>query len=73
MLDGLEVRLAGSVAGVLKGQGEPLGLTDAEVGLTAAVYLAGAALGALLFGYLTDWLGRKKLFTVTITKPLSAG
>ena len=50
-----------------------LGLADAEVGLTAAVYLAGAALGALLFGYLTDWLGRKKLFTVTITKPLSAG
>ncbi len=50
-----------------------LGLTDAEVGLTAAVYLAGAVLGALLFGYLTDRLGRKKLFTVTLTRPLSAG
>jgi len=43
------------------------------VGLTAAVYLAGAVLGALLFGYLTDRLGRKKLFAVTLTRPLSAG
>lgn len=72
VLDGLEVTLAGSVAGVPKDKAS-LGFTDAEVGLTAAVYLVGAALGALLFGYLTDRLGRKKLFTVTLTRPLSAG
>ncbi len=71
VLDGLEVTLAGSVAGVLKDKGS-LGLTDTEVGLTAAAYLAGAVLGALLFGYLTDRLGRKKLFTVTLLLYLAA-
>ena len=71
VLDGLEVTLAGSVAGVLKDKGS-LGLTDTEVGFTAAAYLAGAVLGALLFGYLTDKLGRKKLFTVTLLLYLAA-
>ncbi len=65
VLDGLEVTLAGSVAGVLKDKGS-LGFTDTEVGLTATFYLAGAVIGALVFGYLTDRLGRKKLFTVTL-------
>lgn len=72
VLDGLEVTLAGSVAGVPKDKAS-LGFTDAEVGLTAAVCLAGAVLGALLFGYLTDRLGRKKLFTVTLTRWLWGG
>ena len=71
VLDGLEVTLAGSVAGVLKDKAS-LGLTDTEVGLTAAAYLSGAVLGALLFGYLTDRLGRKKLFTVTLLLYLAA-
>ena len=71
VLDGLEVTLAGSVAGVLKDKAS-LGLTDAEVGFTAAAYLSGAVLGALLFGYLTDRLGRKKLFTVTLLLYLAA-
>ena len=65
VLDGLEVTLAGSVAGVIKNKAS-LGFTDAEVGLTAAAYLTGAVGGALFFGYLTDRLGRKKLFTVTL-------
>ena len=71
VLDGLEVTLAGSVAGVLKDKAS-LGFTDAEVGFTAAAYLSGAVLGALLFGYLTDRLGRKKLFTVTLLLYLAA-
>jgi MFS family permease len=71
VLDGLEVTLAGSVAGVLKDKSS-LGLTDTQVGLTAAAYLAGAVLGALGFGYLTDRLGRKKLFTVTLLLYLAA-
>ena len=65
VLDGLEVTLAGSVASVIKDKAS-LGFTDAEVGLTAAAYLTGAVGGALFFGYLTDRLGRKKLFTVTL-------
>ncbi len=65
VLDGLEVTLAGSVAGVLKDKNS-LGFTDTEIGLTATFYLAGAVIGAIGFGYLTDRLGRKKLFTVTL-------
>jgi MFS family permease len=65
ILDGLEVTLAGSLSGELK-QGSGLGLSSAEIGLAGSCYLAGAVLGAFLFGWLTDRLGRKKLFTVTL-------
>jgi MFS family permease len=65
ILDGLEVTLAGAVGGVLT-LGETLGLTDTEVGASATCYLAGAVLGALLFGYGTDRFGRKKLFFITV-------
>ena len=65
ILDGLEVTLAGALGGVLK-RPDTLGLTDAQVGASATCYLIGAVLGALAFGYLTDRLGRKRLFTVTL-------
>jgi MFS family permease len=71
ILDGLEVTLAGSLGGILT-RHETLGLTDAEVGASATFYLAGAVIGALLFGYGTDRLGRKKLFFVTVTVYLVA-
>ena len=65
ILDGLEVTLAGSVAAAL--QTSPrLHLTAEQVGLTGSAYLAGAVLGSLFFGHLTDRLGRKKLFNVTL-------
>src|SRR5258707_5530057 len=65
ILDGLEVTLAGSVAAAL--QTSPrLHLTAEQVGVTGSAYLAGAVLGALFFGHLTDRLGRKKLFNVTL-------
>jgi len=65
ILDGLEVTLAGSVAAAL--QTSPrLHLTSEQVGLTGSAYLAGAVLGSLYFGHLTDRLGRKKLFNVTL-------
>ena len=53
VLDGLEVTLAGAVAGALK-ESPTLNLTNAEAGLASSFYLAGAVLGALLFGWLTD-------------------
>jgi MFS family permease len=71
VLDGLEVTLAGAVAGALK-ESPVLKLTNAEVGLASSFYLAGAVLGALLFGWLTDRLGRKKLFFITLAVYLVA-
>ena len=65
ILDGLEVTLVGSLAGAISGSPR-LHLTEAQFGLTASAYLGGAVLGALGFGWLTDRLGRKKLFTVTV-------
>jgi MFS family permease len=71
ILDGLEVTLAGSVAAAL--QTSPrLHLTSEQVGLTGSAYLAGAVLGSLYFGHLTDRLGRKKLFNVTLGVYLAA-
>jgi len=71
ILDGLEVTLAGSLGGILTRR-ETLGLSDAQVGASATFYLAGAVLGALLFGYGTDRLGRKKLFFITVAVYLTA-
>ena len=65
ILDGLEVTLAGSVSGALKAS-PALRLDDAEIGLSASLYLAGAVAGALLFGWLTDRFGRRRLFIVTL-------
>ena len=59
ILDGLEVTIAGSIVGALE-ESPVLHFTPAEVGLVASAYLAGAVTGALLFGYLTDRLGRRK-------------
>src|SRR5216683_3076013 len=61
VLDGLEVTLTGAVSGALKAS-PSLRLSDAQVGISASAYLAGAVLGAILFGWLTDLFGRKRLF-----------
>ena len=71
ILDGLEVTLAGALSGELR-QGAALGLSSAQVGLAGSCYLAGAVAGAFFFGWLTDRLGRKKLFTVTLAVYLLA-
>jgi len=65
ILDGLEVTLVGSLAGAISASPR-LQLTGTEIGLTASAYLGGAVVGALFFGWLTDRLGRKKLFTITV-------
>nr|WP_235480281.1 MFS transporter [Leifsonia sp. Leaf264] len=66
ILDGLEVTIVGSIAGRLTEPESGLGLTTAQIGLAAAIYVAGACSGALFFGYLTDRFGRKKLFIITL-------
>jgi MFS family permease len=71
ILDGLEVTLAGALSGELKSS-SALGLSNAEVGLAGSCYLAGAVIGAFFFGWLTDRLGRKRLFTITLAVYLLA-
>jgi MFS family permease len=65
ILDGLEVTLAGSLAGALRAS-PAMHFSAAEVGLASSAYVAGAVSGALFFGWLTDRLGRKRLFSVTL-------
>ncbi|MDJ0390025.1 MFS transporter [Roseomonas sp. E05] len=64
-LDGLEVTLVGSLAGAIH-ESPSLGLSETQVGLSASAYLIGAVLGALFFGWLTDRVGRRKIFFVTV-------
>jgi MFS family permease len=65
VLDGLEVTLIGSIGGILE-RSDTLALSASQVGWTGSVYIAGAVLGALVFGRLTDKLGRKRLFMITL-------
>jgi MFS family permease len=71
ILDGLEVTLAGSVSSALT-QSTALRFSAVEVGLAGSLYVAGAVTGALFFGWLTDRLGRKKLFFITLSLYLAA-
>ncbi|MFI9503309.1 MFS transporter [Nocardia sp. NPDC052566] len=65
ILDGLEITVASAVADTLT-KPETLNMSSAAVGLVATVYLAGEVVGALLFGNLSDRLGRRKLFLITL-------
>ena len=65
ILDGLEVTLVGSLASAIT-DSPSLGLNSATFGITASAYLAGAVVGALGFGWLTDRWGRKRLFSITV-------
>jgi MFS family permease len=66
VLDGLEVTIVGSIAPRLTESGSGIDLNPAQIGTAAAIYVAGACVGALLFGQLTDRHGRKRLFMVTL-------
>jgi MFS family permease len=71
ILDGLEVTLAGALSGALKAS-PTLRFTNLDVGSANSLYLAGAVLGALGFGWLTDRIGRRKLFFITLAVYLTA-
>ncbi|MGZ4589600.1 MAG: MFS transporter [Actinomycetes bacterium] len=72
ILDGLEVTIVGSIGARLTEKGSGISITEAQIGVAAGVYVAGACLGALFFGYLADRLGRKKLFLMTLALYLVA-
>jgi len=65
VLDGLEVTIVGALGGVLQDP-ETLHLSATQIGSVASAYVTGAVLGALVFGWLTDRIGRKRMFFVTL-------
>src|SRR5919202_3166332 len=65
ILDGLEITVASSVTGVLT-EPSTLHLSSGAAGAIATVYLIGEVVGALFFGELSDRLGRRKLFMLTL-------
>lgn len=72
ILDGLEVTIIGFLAPTLVSKGSGIELTDSNIAMAASIYVAGACLGALFFGQLTDRFGRKKLFLITLALYLAA-
>ena len=66
ILDGLEVTIVGAIAARLTEHGSGIAISTSQIGTAAAVYVAGACVGALFFGQLTDRFGRKKLFMITL-------
>src|SRR5579862_5931394 len=71
ILDGLEVTLAGALSGALK-DSPTLHFSNFDIGIANSLYLAGAVIGALGFGWLTDRIGRRKLFFITLALYLTA-
>ena len=72
ILDGLEVTIVGSIAARLTSEGSGIALSQSQVLTAGSVYVAGACLGALFFGQLTDRFGRKRLFLLTLVVYLLA-
>ncbi|HYN16978.1 MAG TPA: MFS transporter, partial [Actinomycetes bacterium] len=66
------VTIVGAIASRLTDPDSGLGLSESQIGLAASIYVLGACLGALFFGYLTDRFGRKKLFLITLLVSLVA-
>jgi MFS family permease len=67
ILDGLEVTIVGNISGQMSMPGSGINITQSQItGFGAASYIAGACVGALFFGWLTDRFGRKKLFMITL-------
>jgi MFS family permease len=65
ILDGLEVTMMGAVGAVLQ-RPDVMHFSAAQVGFISSCYLAGAVLGALVFGHLTDQFGRRLFFFLSL-------
>ncbi len=61
ILDGLEIQIVSQA-----GFQADLGLSNADVGALGSVYLIGEVVGALFFGRITDRIGRRKIFLLTL-------
>jgi MFS family permease len=72
ILDGLEVTIVGAIAARLTEPDSGIAIGKGDIGTAAAVYVAGACIGALFFGQLTDRFGRKKLFLITLALYIAA-
>jgi MFS family permease len=70
ILDGLEVTVVGAIGPVLQSP-QTLGLSAATIGAAGSAYVAGAVIGALVFGWLTDRFGRRLVFYLTLIIYLS--
>ncbi len=65
VLDGLEVTLKGAISGVLQ-EPQVLNFSPTDIGFIASLYVTGAVLGSLVFGYMTDRFGSQRLFFITL-------
>lgn len=65
VLDGLEVTIVGALSGILQSE-HTLHLSSQQIGTVASCYVAGAVLGAIIFGWLTDRFGRRTMFYITL-------
>jgi MFS family permease len=71
VLDGVEVTIVGAIASRLQDK-QTLALSAFDIAFGGTCYIIGAAIGAIGFGYLTDRLGRKRLFIITLAVYLAA-
>jgi MFS family permease len=61
VLDGLEIQIVAS-----NGFSQEFHMTSGQIGALGTTYLVGQVFGAVIFGRLSDKLGRRKLFILTL-------